>query len=140
MQFGFILSLLFAIIVTIFAIQNSDSVAINFLFAKVEISQALVIFISAALGAIIVTILGLVRQFKLTRKIKDQEKVVKGLEEEKSIFEQRINELINTKYEEVEEHEATEKNLVIEKFEDNEIKDENFHEENLIDEIKAEDD
>lgn len=93
MQLGFILSLVFAIVVTVFAIQNADSVLINFLFAEVEVSQALVIFISAALGAIIVTILGIIRQFKFKLKIKELNKKIKNLEEEKDIFEKRIEEI-----------------------------------------------
>ncbi len=93
MQVGFIFSLVFAIIVTVFAISNADSVLINFLVTKVEVSQALVIFISAALGAIIVTILGIIRQVKLTMKIKEQKKNINKLNEQKELLENRIAEL-----------------------------------------------
>jgi uncharacterized integral membrane protein len=66
----FIVGLVFAIIVTIFALTNSNPVVINMIFYKLESSQALVIFISAALGAIIAASLGLVSHIKLKSQIK----------------------------------------------------------------------
>lgn len=69
-QFMFIISLVFAIIVTIFALTNANPVVINLIFYKFVSSQALIIFISAALGAIIVTSLGLIKHIKLKSKIK----------------------------------------------------------------------
>ncbi len=92
MQFGFIISLIFSILVALFAIQNSGSVVISFLFAEFNISQALVILISAALGAMIVMLLGIVKQIKLKIKMKEQLKKIKKLEEE--------NKLCNNKTEE----------------------------------------
>lgn len=82
MRLGFIMSLIFAIIVTIFAIQNSTPVDVNFLFGSAKVSEAIVIFISAIAGAVIVTILSLIREFKLKRKIKQQAKTIKTLKEE----------------------------------------------------------
>jgi uncharacterized integral membrane protein len=69
-QFTFIVGLVFAIIITIFALTNANPVVINLFFYKFEASQALIIFISAALGAVIVTSLGLVSQLKLKNQIK----------------------------------------------------------------------
>lgn len=71
MEKGFILSLIFAGIVGIFALSNSEKVAIDLIFTKVEISQAIVIFISAFLGAIIVAILGWVKDLRMKREIKE---------------------------------------------------------------------
>lgn len=93
MQAGFIISLVFAIIVAVFALRNGGDVNIDFLFAKVQVSQAIVIFVSAALGAIIVTILGLVRHVKLTIKIKEQSKQISFLENEKQLLENKIEEI-----------------------------------------------
>lgn len=99
MQLGFILSLLFAILITVFAIQNSDTVNINFLFANIPVSQALVIFISAAVGAIIVGILGFFRYFKLSKKIKEQKQEINELKEksieEKVDFKAETDTIIN---------------------------------------------
>lgn len=80
MQFGFILSLIFAIFVTVFAIQNSSIITVNFLFAKIEISQALIIFISVILGAVIIMLLGLKREFSLKRSNKQLNKKLDEIE------------------------------------------------------------
>lgn len=93
MQLGFIFSLIFAIIITIFALQNSDPVKINFLFANIEISQALVIFISAVCGAIIVAILGFYKNLKVKINFKKANKEIKGLETENSNLKSKINDL-----------------------------------------------
>jgi uncharacterized integral membrane protein len=69
-QVMFLVSLAFAIIITIFALTNANPVVINLIFYKFEASQALVIFISAALGAVIVASLGLVNHIKLKSQIK----------------------------------------------------------------------
>ena len=71
MQARFILSLLFATIVAIFALKNANEVLIDFIFNKVYISQALIIFISAILGAVIVAILGSIKIFKLKKELKE---------------------------------------------------------------------
>ncbi|WP_099191373.1 LapA family protein [Tepidibacter mesophilus] len=95
MQLGFIISLIFAILVALFAVQNSGSVVISFLFAEFNISQALVILISAALGAIIVMLLGFIKQIKLKLKIKEQSKKIKSLEEENKLCNNKIEEFEN---------------------------------------------
>jgi uncharacterized integral membrane protein len=69
-QFMFIVGLVFAIIITIFALTNANPVVINLFFYKFVASQALMIFISAALGAVIVTSLGLVKHIKLKSQIR----------------------------------------------------------------------
>lgn len=93
MQLGFIFSLLFAIIVTIFALQNSAAVNINFLFANVKISQALVIFISAVLGAVIFAILGFYRNLKFKLNLNKANKQIKTLESENTEFKNKVQEL-----------------------------------------------
>lgn len=74
MRFGFIVSLIFAILVTIFAIQNSSIITVNFLFTKIQISQALIIFISVILGALIIMLLGLKRELSLKHSNKQLNK------------------------------------------------------------------
>jgi uncharacterized integral membrane protein len=70
MQLYFILSLITSIIVIIFAITNAASVPVRVFFVQYELSLALIIFISTAFGAIIASMLGLVKQFKLKKQIK----------------------------------------------------------------------
>jgi len=67
MRIGFIISLVFAILVAIFGIQNSAVISVNFFSTTFNISLALIIFISTIIGAIIVTLLGLKKEFALSR-------------------------------------------------------------------------
>jgi uncharacterized integral membrane protein len=78
-QFMFIVGLVFAIIITIFALTNANPVVINLFFYKFVASQALMIFISAALGAVIVTSLGLVKHIKLKSQIRTLRKEIEEL-------------------------------------------------------------
>ena len=68
-QLLFISGLILAILVTIFAITNANPVVLNLFFYQFSASQALIIFVSAALGAIIVLLLGVVNYFKKNREI-----------------------------------------------------------------------
>lgn len=79
-QLMFIISLVFAILVTVFALTNASPVVIHLFFYEFTASQALVIFISAALGAVIVTSLGVVRYIKLRGQVKALQKSNEELE------------------------------------------------------------
>lgn len=70
MEKGFILSLIFTGIVAVFALNNSEVVNIDLIFTTISVSQAIVILISALLGAIVVAILGFFRKIKMNREIK----------------------------------------------------------------------
>lgn len=96
MAVRFIISLFFAILVALFAIQNASAVEINIFFAKYTVSQALVILISAILGGIIVLLLGLVKQIKLNLKIKSTSKTIAKLEEENKVLKEQIDTLTIT--------------------------------------------
>ncbi|MCT4586010.1 MAG: LapA family protein [Peptostreptococcaceae bacterium] len=80
MQKNFIISLVFAIIVAIFAIQNSNNINVNFLTFTFTTSQAVIIFVSALLGGIIASLFGLIREFKLKRLNKEINKKLIELE------------------------------------------------------------
>lgn len=99
MEKGFILSLIFAAIVAIFALSNADKVLIDFLFIKVEISQAIVIFISTLLGAVIAALLGVFRTIKYKREIrelkKEREPIFEELEDLKDLVNDREEEIAN---------------------------------------------
>lgn len=88
MEKGFILSLIFAAIVGIFALNNAERVSVDLIFTTLEISQAIIIFISALLGAIIVAFLGWVKNLKLRKEIKQ-------LSQEKQVIEEERNRLIS---------------------------------------------
>ncbi len=68
MQFYLVLALFFALLVAIFAVQNTELVTINFLMWKFkEISLVLVIFGSSVIGAVFLFLLGMVKQFSQYR-------------------------------------------------------------------------
>ena len=78
MQAKFIFSLILAVLVAIFAIQNSAAVPVNFIVYHLEISQALIILISAIIGAIMEFSLGFMKKLNLNKKIKKKEKQIKN--------------------------------------------------------------
>lgn len=96
-QLLFVIGLISAVVVTVFAMANAKPVVINLLFTKFEASQALLIFFSAAMGAIIVTFMGLIRHFRLTGELrtlrKENEKLrnqIKFNEDEKKVSAEKI--------------------------------------------------
>ena len=90
MRLNFIIALILSIVVASFAIVNSKVVAINLLFTTVSVSQALVIFISVSVGAIIALLFGLVKEFKIKRELKEKKKEVKKLKEEKQDLKEEL--------------------------------------------------
>ena len=70
MQKFFILSLIASIIIVFFAVTNAAAVPVRVFLAQYELSLALIIFISTAFGAVIATMIALVKQFKLNKQIK----------------------------------------------------------------------
>lgn len=89
MQKGIILSLIFTAIVVVFALSNSGVVSIDLMFASFEVSQAIVIFMSAILGGLVVSVLSFFRRIKLSREIKSLKSELDGVKEErKSLIDQ----------------------------------------------------
>lgn len=82
MQILFILSLVFAILVSIFAVMNSDPVTIKLLWKQFEFSQAIVILGSAAFGATIVAFLGIFSKIKSSLRIRELQNKIRNLEKE----------------------------------------------------------
>lgn len=76
--FGFF----FALIVALFAVQNSSMVAIRVLAWGLETSLVLVIIGSAALGALSVTVVSLPRTIRLRLRLREYEGRIKRLEAE----------------------------------------------------------
>lgn len=62
MQTGVIFGLLFAFIIALFAVMNTETVSVNYYFGRVETSAALLVLASAIFGALTVGFLGLVKQ------------------------------------------------------------------------------
>ncbi len=80
MQFWFVISLFFSVIVAIFAVQNSDVVKIDMFWYTRELSQSLIILISTAFGALITIFLGLFSKIKSSLKIRSLTNDLKAAE------------------------------------------------------------
>lgn len=91
MQKNLIASLLFSIVIALFAILNAATVPVNLIFVKAEVSAALVILISASLGAIIVFSLDITTKYKLKKQLKgalkEIENLTKNLEDKTASYE-----------------------------------------------------
>ncbi len=93
MDWKFVLALIFALLVAIFALQNAGAVDISFLTFELSVSQALVILISAIIGALVVMLLSLIRWIKLQSKIKSLTKQNSILENEVKKLTQKVSDL-----------------------------------------------
>jgi uncharacterized integral membrane protein len=71
MQKSFVIILILAVIIGIFALSNSEVVAVDFIFTEVMLSQAIVIFICVLLGALVASLFGLIRQMSLKKEIRE---------------------------------------------------------------------
>lgn len=83
MQIGFIVILIIAIFVAIFAIQNGTPVDVDLFFATFRTPLAVVIMFCIIIGSIIVLILGTTRQFKKRSESKEIKNKMKTLESDK---------------------------------------------------------
>lgn len=81
-QWSLIVALLFSLLIAVFAIVNNEVVAVNFLFNTVEVSLVLLILGSAAIGAVIMIFLSLVRHVRVGFQMRDLKKRINQLEEE----------------------------------------------------------
>lgn len=86
MQKGFVIVLILAVLIGIFAISNSGVVTIDFIFAEIDLSQAIVIFICVLLGALLASIFGGIRQMSLKKNIRQ-------LKSENDILQKQIEKL-----------------------------------------------
>ncbi len=94
LEFKFVISLIFAVLVAIFAIQNAPAVQVSFFIWQISISQAIVILISAVIGALIVFLLGLIKQVKQNLKVKQLNKEIEALKSEKEDIQAELDEMI----------------------------------------------
>lgn len=81
MQKNLIITLLFSIVIALFAILNAAIIPVNLIFVTVDISAALVILIAASLGAILVYTLNIAVKMKLKKAAKVAEKKLKELQD-----------------------------------------------------------
>lgn len=90
MQVGFIVILIIAIFVAIFAIQNGAPVDVDLFFATFRTPLAVVMMTCLIIGAVLVLILGTTRQFKKRSESKEIKNKLKTLEGDKTFADERI--------------------------------------------------
>lgn len=90
MQIGFIVTLVIAIFVAIFAIQNGGPVDVDLFFARYQMPLALLIMGCIIIGAVIVLILGTSRQFKKRSESKEIKNKIKTFENDKILADNSI--------------------------------------------------
>ena len=81
-QVGVIIALIFSLIVAIFALLNNQPVSINYFFGTVDVSSVIIILGAAFSGALIVFLLGIYRQIKLTVKVRGLNADIRDMEKE----------------------------------------------------------
>ncbi|MBA1336813.1 MAG: hypothetical protein HPY66_3249 [Firmicutes bacterium] len=91
MQLTYLLALLFAVVVAMFAIVNAQPVTVDFMFNEFQVSLALVILVSAFAGAIILGFLGLFRQVKSGFKLRELQGRNKKLENQVTETEEKLS-------------------------------------------------
>jgi len=82
MQLTIVISLIFAVIIAFFAVQNAGVVVINLLWYKISLSQAVVILCSALIGVLIMLPFDAVRAIKYRLKLIELSGENKRLKEE----------------------------------------------------------
>lgn len=82
MQLVLVSAMIFALLVAIFAISNANEVIIRFPWGNYPVSQALVILGSAAVGSVVIMMLGIFSQVKSKLKVWEYQGRIKKLEKE----------------------------------------------------------
>lgn len=96
MQITIVISLVFAVFIAFFAVQNAGVVTINFLWYKLSMSQAVVILCSALIGVLIMLPFDAVRTIRHKLKLKElageNKKLIEALKKAESEKEISIQE------------------------------------------------
>ncbi len=80
MQWRLVVTLIVLIVVVLFSLTNAATVEINYLFGSSKISLALVIILSALLGAIFSALAGLGKQLRFRRSVNEKDRKIRELE------------------------------------------------------------
>lgn len=94
MQVYLVGALLFALLVAIFAVQNTIAVPVTFLLWKFNLSLVLVILGAASFGALCVFLVGMFKNLSVWRKQRDLEGKNKILNEKVKELEEKLNQLV----------------------------------------------
>ncbi|MCW6095266.1 LapA family protein [Clostridium sporogenes] len=93
MRNGFVFSLIMALIVAIFAIQNAAAIPIKILFWEINFSLAIIILLSAVIGAVITGIMGIKKERGIKKQTKDISNKIEELEKTNADLLDRLEKL-----------------------------------------------
>ncbi|TYP79802.1 LapA family protein [Paenibacillus methanolicus] len=77
-QASIIVAFIFALLIALFAVVNVEAVPVDYVWGQSNVPLILVIIGSALFGGLAVGLFGIVRQYKLTRRIRALEKQTAG--------------------------------------------------------------
>lgn len=80
MQLLFVVALLFALAVAVFAVQNADFIVVRLFTLQFETSFVVVVLSAAVAGALIAGIIGFARQIKSSFRIRQLQAQIQKLE------------------------------------------------------------
>ncbi|MDD4503318.1 MAG: LapA family protein [Clostridiaceae bacterium] len=103
MQVTIVISLIFAVFIAFFAVQNAGVVVINFLWYKLSMSQAVVILCSALIGVLIMLPFDAIRTIKYKLKLKELSGENKRIKEELKTVDSKKETVIQEKPQTIEE-------------------------------------
>jgi len=86
-----ILLLIFAIVVAVFAVQNTAAVAISFLFWEANTSLVLVILVSVAVGAVMLYLVNFTRQLSMNKEHKELQRQIAALSKDKEMLQSSLS-------------------------------------------------
>ncbi|EGA89125.1 hypothetical protein GPDM_11655 [Planococcus donghaensis MPA1U2] len=76
LQWLLLIGLVFAVIIAVFAVVNVDEVPVNYVFGEAEWPLILVILASALLGFLLSSVLAIMRNYQMQRRVKALQKEI----------------------------------------------------------------
>jgi lipopolysaccharide assembly protein A len=101
MQVFMLVGLVFAIIIAIFAVQNTQPVSVTFLtFQSAQLSLSIVVLVSAAIGAVLTFVLGIWRTVRSSielkngrKRIEEQDRTLQDLQQAQARAQEGLRQL-----------------------------------------------
>jgi lipopolysaccharide assembly protein A len=93
MQLYWIVSLVAAIVIAVFAIQNGSDVDVKIFFKTIQTTIPILVLISAVAGAVVMFFLGLPKQIRTWREVRKLRAEGKTLRAEQELMRRRMNEM-----------------------------------------------
>lgn len=104
-QWSLFFTLVFALLVAVFAILNVEAVTVRYGFGTLKVSLVLVILFSALFGGVVVGFYGIFRQYALQRDIRHLQNRISTLEKERDQLKEELYACTSRQVHDVLQHE-----------------------------------